>query len=898
MHSVFALLGLLFGLSTGGGFGACVGVILGVLAAEILILRRRLAALEAPDRRPVASKEVVCTPVPGEVEGRAEPPPAPVTTDSPGETGPVAGRSGPVSLPPLTANTGETARGRISAGLADGAGSLASLVTGFFTGGNLVLKIGVLILFFGVAFLLKYAAQRDLVPLEFRLIGVALGGLALLGGGWLLRRRQFNYGLILQGGGVGVLYLVVYAAAKLYHMLPMALSLAVMVALVVLSSLLAILQGARSLAIAGVIGGFLAPVLMSEGGGSHVLLFSYYALLNCGILAIAWFKSWRELNLIGFFFTFAIATIWGAGAYEPDHFATTEPFLVFFFLLYVAVSVLFAHRQPLNLRGFIDGPLVFGLPLVVSVLQYHLVRDFAYGTAVSAVALGLFYAVLAKVLWHRLQGGMRLLTEVFLALAVVFGSLAIPLALDNRWTSAAWSIEGAAMIWVGIRQQRPTARMFALVLQLGAALAFAADASYPYGSLPFLNHFFFGCLFIAASALFSGWYLDANPDRLLARERELPLTLLVWGLLWWYGGGWNEAYEQFASERFVQVLLLYATASAMLMTMVGRFIAWQRLLLAQMLHLPVMLACLGFGMLALPFDGHLLAGWGAVVWPVALAMGYRLVYLAEDHWPQGLAGIWHVGLLMLLLVLLGHESAWMMRRLIGFAESWQLACWGMVPAVALFCLARWGERLGWPCRKYREAYLIIGGSLVAVWLTTWNILACSRSGDPDPLAYLPLVNPLELSQFLSLAMLLSWGRAVVGGNLLVPTVLAGPVIPWLVGGIGFLVLNAVVARVIHFYAAVPYTPDGFYQSSVFQAALAALWCTCAFVLTVWAARRGNRPLWCVGAALLALVVVKLFAIDLAGTGTVARIVSFLVVGGLMLVIGFFSPMPPSRKEDA
>ncbi len=470
----------------------------------------------------------------------------------------------------------DTVLDRFFAGMADGAGSLLALVTRFFTGGNLVLKIGVLILFFGVAFLLKYAAQRDLVPLEFRLIGVALGGMAMLGGGWLLRRRRMGYGLMLQGGGIGILYLVVYAAARLYQMLPMTLSLAVMIGLVVLSSLLAVLQQSRSLAVAGTVGGFLAPVLMSTGGGSHVLLFSYYALLNTGILAIAWFRSWRELNLLGFFFTFAIATFWGTEAYQPDHFASTEPFLVFFFLLYVAVSVLFAHRQPVNLRGFIDGPLVFGLPLVVSALQYHLVRDFAYGTAVSALVLGLFYAALAALLWRRSQGGMRQLTEAFLALSVVFGSLAIPLAFDNRWTSAAWAIEGAAMIWVGVRQQRLAARLFALLLQLGAALMFAADGMYPYAAPAFLNHFFFGCLFIAASSLFSSWYLDGNGDRLRPWERYLPLPLLVWGLLWWYGGGWREAVEQFAAGQFVHIMLLFVTASAMLMTMVGRAIDWQR----------------------------------------------------------------------------------------------------------------------------------------------------------------------------------------------------------------------------------------------------------------------------------------------------------------------------------
>jgi uncharacterized membrane protein len=71
----------------------------------------------------------------------------------------------------------------------------------------------------------------------------------------------------------------------------------------------------------------------------------------------------------------------------------------------------------------------------------------------------------------------------------------------------------------------------------------------------------------------------------------------------------------------------------------------------------------------------------------------------------------------------------------------------------------------------------------------------------------------------------------------------------------------------------------------------------ALVITIWSARRGSRRVWCVGALLLAMVVVKLFAVDLSGTGTVARIISFLVVGILMLIIGFFSPLPPKKLGE-
>src|SRR5260370_2629170 len=67
---------------------------------------------------------------------------------------------------------------------------------------------------------------------------------------------------------------------------------------------------------------------------------------------------------------------------------------------------------------------------------------------------------------------MRVLVESFLGLGVIFATLAIPLALDARWTSAAWALEGAAMVWAGVRHRRWQVRAFGILVQLGAGVAF------------------------------------------------------------------------------------------------------------------------------------------------------------------------------------------------------------------------------------------------------------------------------------------------------------------------------------------------------------------------------------------------------------------------------------------
>lgn len=902
MHILFIVAGALLGAASLEFPGAILGGIIGYLAAELVAIKKRLTLLEKPEVKggAVESDEVVFTP---DVELAI----------------PAAASSIRVDPEPLAADTAteplfrekwseSKAEPEISlpAGWPDrlfeqieGLGAKGSeLARRFITGGNLVLKMGLIVLFFGVAFLIKYAAQQNLLPMEFRLAGAALVGLVLLGIGWRLRNRAAAYGLALQGGGVGILYLVVYGTAKLYGLLPMPLSLAIMVGLVLLSGLLAVLQDAKVLAVFGIVGGFLAPVLMSTGEGSHVMLFSYYALLNGGILGIAWYKAWRELNFLGFLFTFGIGTLWGSQSYQPAYFATTEPFLILFFLFYVAISVLYAHRQPVHLRGFIDGPLVFGLPLIVTGLQYGLVKDSTYGMAISSFALGFLYLLLATVLWRRLAEGMRLLCEAFLAMGVVFASMTIPLALDSNWTTAAWALEGGAMVWVGVRQHRRLARIFGVLLQLGAAWRFVDDVFYPFSAVAFANSYFFGCLFLAVSALFSSFYLSREPEKLQKWERYLALPLLVWGMCWWYFGGLREADRHFQHLRPHNAVLLFSSASTMLMSIVAGKIDWRQLAVAQSVLLPMMVFSGLAGLFSFSSTSHLLAGWGPLAWAVSFYSQYRLLHQFDSLWPRWLAGYWHAATLWLLLLIGCLEAGWFTDIYLVLSEVWAIIFWGILPAAAIILLIRWGRKLNWPVAMWEKYYRGIGITLPALLLVLWSVYCLQVAGDPAPISYIPLLNPLELSLLFVILVLSRWALACGKGSCYRPGFMPQQALYWLIAALIFLLLNGAVARGVHFYSGIPYYADSLYHSVIFQAAIAALWSLSALSITVWSARTGNRLVWCCGAVLLGLVVIKLFVVDLSGTGTVARIVSFLVVGILMLVIGYFSPMPPAKKEES
>jgi uncharacterized membrane protein len=156
---------------------------------------------------------------------------------------------------------------------------LSEFVARWITGGNPLVKIGVLILFLGLAFLLRYVAEHTTVRVEFRYAGVAAVGIALLLGGWRWRHRADNYGLILQGAGIGVLYLTTLAGMKLHPLIPLEAGFAILAGVAAFAALLAILEDAPMLAAAGSLGGFAAPVLASSGSEHHLGFFAYLALL-------------------------------------------------------------------------------------------------------------------------------------------------------------------------------------------------------------------------------------------------------------------------------------------------------------------------------------------------------------------------------------------------------------------------------------------------------------------------------------------------------------------------------------------------------------------------------------------------------------------------------------------
>jgi len=901
LRVVLAIVGALLGASLASSshqfFAAIMGALTGLAVSEVLDVRSSLTRLRAElseVRNSLASQRAE----PSErTETAAQRPPATTRDAAPSVAVPTPQRGPGFAAEQSTETVSTTSTPAdwkplepcVSAPLDN---PIIRFLREYFTGGNTLVRAGVVVLFFGVAFLLRYLAEHTHVPIGLRLAAVACGAIALLVIGWRLRTTRPGYALALQGGAIGILYLTVFSALHLYSLLAPIAAFALLAALSVLTAILAVLQGSLAVALLAVTGGFLAPFLASTGEGNHVILFSYFAVLNAAILGIAWFRSWRLLSLAGFAFTFVLSTVWGVLSYRPEDFVSTEPFLVVFFLLYVAIAVLYSTRKPPTLHGYFDGTIIFGTPITAFGLQAAMLHENRLALAYSALTVSALYVALAWLLHRRRGEFQRLLVEAFVALGVAFLTLAVPLALNGRWSAASWALEGAALVWVGCRQNRRLPRAFGALLQLaaGGALALTLNSG---GAVP--GGTYIAALMVGIAAAYAAQAIHAHKEQLADYEWGFPGVLFLWGLLWWCVGGLRELAQHIDKSYMLSSALVFATITALICSETGRRFRMPIALLPAFALLPAMLL---FALWATASLAHPLSQGGWIAWPLAFVGFYLIAWRHDDALVTPMTNTLHAVAVWLLAALASWELAWTITQALGNTGSWSTVAWAIVPAAVLATLPHASTRMGWPLRAHGEAYLVLASSGFAVYLTLWSVASNLLVSSPSaPLPYFPLANPLDVIQGLVLFVLIRfWLRLRAEGHPASLNLDQRPVAIALTL-LGFLWLNAMLLRTMHHWAGIPYELRAMLESTLVQSALSIFWAFLALTTMLIATRFRARAVWLTGAVLLVAVVIKLFLVDLSSIGTIERIVSFVGVGLLMLILGYFSPLPPAAEDS-
>lgn len=740
----------------------------------------------------------------------------------------------------------------------------------WFQGEQGVVRIGILLLFVGVALLVKYAADHSHFGPKLRLAGSIAFGMALLGTGWRLRDTRRSYALALQGGGIGVLYIASFAASRLLGILEPAAALPVLGVLSLSLWALAVFQESVPLAALGVVGGFAAPILLSDGSGGYLGLLSYYLVLDLCILGIISLRPWRVLGWMGFVFTLGIGATLGIMRYQTTDYLGAQLLLGAFFLVFSSMGWILARRT-----GRLDGALVFGTAIAATTLQGVLVKDFPHGMAISAAVLGTALALAAAATWRRMGQEMVNLAVAWIALGVSLSSLSIPLFFDPQVAGVLWAMEGAGLLWLGLRQNSRLSFAGGLLLQgLAGALFVRYLMESPDG-------FPFGTLVCGTVLLLSASISSLLVERLGSAKRfPVAIGLAGWGLFWALVAGLHVfACESSGAPAMATAFSILMLALAALGSLVAAKKGWQAFQ-----ELSPVLFWLPLAPAAVVFTDFT----PSVVQPlVAAALAAGWIWLDRARCAAGPVDSWTTSVSRQLPV----HATWLV-VLSGFVVArTETSDAGLRGAILAGTWILWSIPLLWgrervlaPFRAAPDAWRERGFLLVLAPLWTVDLLLFLDPSDLFPGGWIPLAGPTDLVGLAVPVVTAFW--AVRGGpRWALPASVA----------LAVAFAHVEILRAFHHWGGVEWSPGELWNCAGLQASLGLLWGASALVLMRTGHIRSNLRWWRGGAVVLGLTVAKLLFVDLSGAGTVGRIVAFLGVGLLMLLVGWVAPLPRKAR---
>ena len=375
-----------------------------------------------------------------------------------------------------------------------------------FIGENLFGKMGIFVFVIGVGFFVKYAIDKDWINETLRAVLGFLTGSALLVVAERLQKKYRTFSSLLAGGAFAVFYLTVAIAFHFYHLFPQTVAFIILIVITLFMSILSVLYDRRELAIISLVGGFLAPFLVSTGNGNYLVLFTYISILNLGMFGLSIYKKWGELPVIAFVFTYLVMGLFLLTGYSTGTAIISVHLFAFATLFYF----------------------IFLLP-ILSILRIEAIKK-NRGLLLVIITNNFIYLLL----------GILFLRNMELA----FKSITIPIQLDGNYITLFWAAEMVLLLWLYVKSKIWIYERATLVLMGLTLISYLMDVSAVILSSPssdtiFLNSSFATSLFVGlaagAFALMMGHYRSLFSEaRCLRYVPWNPVMLLTSAAILYY----------------------------------------------------------------------------------------------------------------------------------------------------------------------------------------------------------------------------------------------------------------------------------------------------------------------------------------------------------------------------
>ena len=214
--------------------------------------------------------------------------------------------------------------------------------------------VGGFALFLGIAFFVKYSFDNNLISPQLRAAIGFLAGIGLVAGGMVLSRKDYSaLSQTLCATGVLVLYAVTFACRAFYHFAffgPLATFL-LMSLITFTAFLLAARLNALVVAILGMLGGFLTPILLSTGQDNPLGLFGYIGILDVGLILVALNRRWDFLPALAAIGTVFMQVGWIGKFFESERYFVGNKVLIALAVLVAFNAIYLAANWAAKRRG-------------------------------------------------------------------------------------------------------------------------------------------------------------------------------------------------------------------------------------------------------------------------------------------------------------------------------------------------------------------------------------------------------------------------------------------------------------------------------------------------------------------------------------------------------------------
>ena len=434
-----------------------------------------------------------------------------------------------------------------------------------FIGENLINKIGIGILIIGVAIGAKYSIEHNLISPLTRIILGYLSGLGLMAFGMKLKKNYESFSAVLVSGAMAIMYFITFAAYSFYDLFPQTFAFALMLIFTVFTVFAAIKYNRQIIAHIGLVGAYAVPFLLSDGSGKIAILFTYMAILNAGILAIAFKKYWKPLFYVSFALTWLIVLGWYAADYSNmKHFALGITFATLFFILFYITLLAYKLRQK---EQFNASDII--LQTSNAFLFYGIGYLMLDGNDTGRQLLGLFtlanaviHFAVSLIIFKKNLSDKKLL-YLSIGLVLIFITITVPVQLDGNWVTLLWIAEACVLFWIGRTKQIKIYELISYALVILSVFSVMQDWGMAYNQyygenienmlVPIFNINFLTSMFVLGGLGFIYWLSESSKYAKLISEGlaskvkiGLPILLVFIAYFAFHleiSNYWNQEYE-------------------------------------------------------------------------------------------------------------------------------------------------------------------------------------------------------------------------------------------------------------------------------------------------------------------------------------------------------------------